>query len=744
MMGFKRRAFLIGGAVVVGGGAFGIMRTDRLAKGRAVELVQGKGDHSFATWIKIGDDDQITVYSPHADIGQGSNTGLAQMLAEELDADWTKVTVESAPAEPAFANRYIFRAFLPMLARQYLPVLAGASEGIGKAMPDSLMSFVARAANVQITGGSSAIRATGQLAMRTVGAATREALVATAAKRLGVPTAELTTADSIVTHGKSGRSLRYGALAAEAATLSLSETPGLKDRKNFKLIGKPVPRLDIPAKVNGIAKFGIDYAMPDMRVATIMAAPIRGGKLDSVDPAPAMAVKGVEKVIKLETAVVVVASGYWAAVQGLRALEPKFSDGGNGALSTASVFAAHDALRKAGKPSSTSGDGDVDAALAAPGAKIIEANFQVPFLHHAMMEPFALTAHHKDGKLDIWGGLQDPLAAKMEAVSVSGLAADTVTFHPMLIGGSFGRKLPIYVEIVEQVTQLAMQLPYPVKLIWSREEDVQQGAYRPQSSAQLKAALGTDGKITGYLSNYAQPDSCEMDSIFIYNLPTVSRRLFEHVSNQTTGSWRSVNSTQQGFYNESFMDELALAAGVDPVEFRRAHLKPGSRHLAVLNEAARRSNWGAPLPKGTGRGIAIVESFNTIVAHVIEASVKPDGTPKVHKVTSVVDCGLLVNPVAGEAQIMGGIIMGLSAAIGEAITLEKGAVQQSSFPDYPVLQLADAPATIDIHFLETGDVIGGLGEPGVPPAAPALANALFAATGKRVRSLPILTQAMAS
>ena len=733
MMGFKRRAFLIGGAVLVGGGAFGIKMADRSAKGRAVELTAGKAEHSFATWIKIGEDDIVTLYSPHADIGQGSNTGLAQMLAEELDADWAKVRVESAPAEPAFANVQLGKAFLPQLT--------GASVGMINAVPDSLMSFIARAANLQTTGGSSAIRATGQLAMRVVGASTREALVEVAAKRLGVPTAELTTADSKVTHAKTGKSLGYGALAAEAAEMSLNDAPKLKAASEFKLIGKPVPRIDIPDKVNGSAQYGIDYAMPDMRVATIMAAPIRGGKLESVDPAPAMAVKGVEKVIKLDDAVAVVAKGYWAAIQGLRALSPKFSEGGNGGISTASIFAKHDELRKAGKPDSKAGDGDVAAGLATSGAKLVEANFQVPFLHHAMMEPFALTAHLKDGKLDVWGGLQDPLSTKMDIVKISGLGADNVTFHPMLIGGSFGRKLPMYVEIVAQVTKLAMQLPYPVKLIWSREEEVQQGAYRPQSSAHLKAAIGSDGQIKGWLNSYAQPETIEGEATFIYDLPAVSRQLYAHVSNQTTGAWRSVNSTQHGFYNETFMDELALAAGTDPVEFRRKHLKPGSRHLAVLNEAAKRGNWGAPLPKGVGRGIAIVESFNTIVAHVIEASVKDDGTPKVHKVTSVVDCGLLVNPVAGEAQIMGGTIMGLSSAIGEAITLEKGAVQQSSFTDYPILMLADAPATMDIHFTPTGDVIGGLGEPGVPPAAPALANALFAATGKRVRTLPILAQA---
>jgi isoquinoline 1-oxidoreductase subunit beta len=397
-------------------------------------------------------------------------------------------------------------------------------------------------------------------------------------------------------------------------------------------------------------------------------------------------------------------------------------------------------LLKGGKPDGEDGDGDVAAGL---GAKPFEAKYQVPFLHHAMMEPFALTAHYKDGKLNIWGGMQDPLATKMKAVEISGLDADAVTFHPMAIGGSFGRRLPMYMEIVEQVTKLAMQLPYPVKLIWTREEEVAQGAYRPQSSALLKAAVGKDGKIAAYQNDYAQPESAESETTFIYDLPVVARRHYAHVSNQKTGAWRSVNSTQQGFYNESFMDELAHSAGADPVAFRAKHLKPGSRHLAVLNEVAKRSGWGTPLPAGTGRGVAIVESFKTIVAHVIEASVKADGSPKVHKVTTVVDCGSVVNPQAALAQIEGGTIMGLSSAIGEAITLEKGAVQQSNFSDYPVMKLADAPPVQDIHFINSGAFMGGIGEPGVPPAAPALANALFAATGKRVRNLPILAQAKA-
>jgi isoquinoline 1-oxidoreductase subunit beta len=732
--GMKRRAFLIGGAALLGAGAFGVYYGDRSAAGRAKDMLTNDKQASFLSWMAIGTDDSVTIYSPHTDIGQGSGTGLAQMLAEELDADWTKVKVVSAPAEKPFANTGLGRGFLAEMSG-----MPGLIEGI----PTAILSMIARSMNLQITGGSSALRFTGKQTMQKVGAAARLALMETAAARLSVPASELTTADSKVIHAKSGKSLRYGELAIEAAGRSLDSDPKLKDPKTYKLIGKSMPRLDIPAKVDGTMQYGMDYSMPEMRVATVMAAPVRGGKLISVDEAPALEIKGVEKVVKLDDAVVVVAKGYWAALIGLRSLSPKFSDGGHGAVSSASIFAAHDALFKGGKPDGEDGAGDPAAVLGAADTKPLEAKYQVPFLHHAMMEPFALTAHFKDGKLDLWGGMQDPLASKMGAAEVSGLSADDVTFHPMAIGGSFGRKLPMFMEIVTQVTKLAMQLPYPVKLIWAREEEVAQGAYRPQSSALLKGSVGADGKISAWQNDYAQPESAEVETSFIYDLPAVARRHYEHASNQNPGAWRSVNSTQQGFYNESFMDELAHSAGVDPVEFRRKHMKAGSRHLTVLNEVAMRSGWGTPLPTGTGRGVAIVESFKTIVAHVIEASVKEDGTPKVHKVTTVVDCGNTVNPQAAIAQIEGGTVMGLSAAIGEAITLEKGVVQQSNFGDYPVLKLADAPPVHDIHFIESGAIMGGIGEPGVPPAAPALANALFAATGKRVRQLPITTQAKA-
>ncbi|MFM7348071.1 MAG: molybdopterin cofactor-binding domain-containing protein [Erythrobacter sp.] len=729
--GVKRRIFLAGTALLAGGAVFGVWWSDKSAGKRANALIGGEGKHAF-NWMTIAEDDTVTVYSPHIDFGQGSQTALGQMLADELDADWNRVVIEQAPADTAFANSALAKGFLPTMAGDFAAGL----------LPDAVIGMMARSMPLMITGGSSAVRFTGEIAMRKTGAAVRAALIAEAADRLGVPASELTTADSKVTHAASGRSLRYGELAAGAAARALDSDPPLKARDQWKLIGKPIVRRDIPAKVDGSAVYGIDFTLPDMRVATVAAAPVRGGKLQSVDEAPALAVNGVEKVVKLDDAVIVVAKGYWQAKKGLEALSPKFTDGGHAAISSAAIYAAQGKLLDSGKADNEGGSGDVDAAFGAAGAKVVEAEYRVPFLHHAMMEPFALTGHFKDGKLHLWGGMQDPLTTRKKAAAAAGLAVDDVIFTPMIMGGGFGRRFPDLVEIIDQVAILAKQSPYPVKLVWSREEEVTHGTYRCQSSARLKGAV-KDGKITGFRMDYAQADNAESEVPFFYDLPAASRRHFAYKSNQIDGPWRSVNATQIGFYVESFMDELAAAAGEEPYRFRRRHLAPDGRHIKVLDEVVKRSNYDSPLPDGVGRGIAIVESFGTIVAEVVEATLKQDGTPKVLKAFAVVDCGTTVNPLNAEAQIMGGLIMGLSSAIGEAVTLDKGAVVQSNFDTYPILKAADAPPFVDVHFIESGAKTGGIGEPGLPPASPALANALAAATGKRVRTLPVLAQAKA-
>lgn len=719
-MGVKRRAFLIGGAALIGGGIFALQYGDHAARRDALALTRRGNAGSFAGWLRIGEDDKVTLYSPHIDMGTGNATALAQMAADELDGDWDRVTVEQAPAVDAFANAWLAKGFVGEVAD-------GATWP--DSVPHSLYSLMARKVAGQITGGSSATRFTGQHGFRVLAAAARQALVEEAAARLGVPAGELSTAKGIVIHTKSGKVLRYGELAAKAAERDLNPAPKLKAAKEFAYIGQSVPRIDIPAKVDGSAKYGIDFALPDMRIAAVMAVPVRGGKLESVDAAPAMAVNGVERVVTLDNAVAVVAKGYWPAIQGLRALEPKFSDGGNGAVSTAGIFAAQEALIKA------------EAVVPdRNGGKLVEASYRAPFLHHMMMEPYALSAHHKDGKLDVWGGMQDPLGARNAAAEAAGLSPDDVTFHAMPLGGGFGRKLPGENAIIEQVVRLAMESPWPVKVIWPREEEVRQGTYRPQTAISLKAALGKDGKVSAWHSTFSQDAQMEAGMKSLYAFPEIEQNRAKHETHILVASWRSVEASQHGFFHECFMDELAQAAGADPLEFRKRHLAAGSRAARVLDAAAKAAGWGTPLPEGTGRGIAVVECFGTVCAHVVQASLREDGYPRVEKVWAAVDCGQVVNPRNAEAQVMGGIIMGLSSAIHEEITVEKGAVEQSSFNDYPLLTLAETPE-IAIEFLASDAPMGGLGEPGLPPAAPALANALYAATGKRVRQLPIRDQA---
>ncbi len=726
-MGMKRRSFLLGGVVVAGSGVFGLKWADHSARKKALAEVVKDGEAGFSPWIKIAPDDTVTIYSPTIDFGQGSHTALAQMAAEELDADWSKMRVEQAPALPGFSNSALVKGFMGAL-----------SGSLAAHMPQVVLSMIARSLPVQITGGSSAVRWGGQYIMRQMGAAARHVLLEESAVRLGVPIAELTTKDSRVIHAASGRTLRYGEIAAAAALRTMPDAPELKAAKDFRLMGTSPMRMDIPAKVDGSAQYGMDVALPNMRVATVMMAPVRGGKLlEGLDEKPALAVAGVERVVRMDDAVMVVAKGYWAAQKGLAALDAKFSDGGHGALNSAAIFAEQDRLRTEESPKKSAGDGDVDAAFAAHDVRMIEAQYRLPFIHHAMMEPFAMTAHYVGGKITVWVGLQDPLSVRHLVAKAAGLSFDDVTLHTTIMGGGFGRRFPQKCQIIDQCVKLAMACPYPVKLIWSREEELRHGTYRCQSSAHMRASLDRQNGISGWRNDYAQSESVEGEVHFPYALPATSRRHFHYQSNQDDGPWRSVNSTQMGFYNESFMDELAHAAGEDPYQYRRKYLPHGSRHLKVLDEAARVSGWGKPLPAGTGRGIAIVESFGTIVAEVVEASVREDGTPKIHRVTAVVDCGRVVNPRNAEAQIQGGINMALSVALGEEITLDKGAVVQSNFGDYPILKMAAAPPIIAVHFLDSGAEMGGIGEPGVPPAPPALTNALFAATGKRIRQLPI-------
>ena len=663
-------------------------------------------------------------------MGQGTHTALAMMLAEELDADWSQVRAERAPGEKAFANRFLAEGWILQGWRPPTFLDGAIDTGFGEA---------ARFINLQITGGSTAVRFTGQVGMRIIGAAARAMLIEAAARRWRVSPQELVAADSVVSHAASGRTARYGELAAEAAKLSVPASPQFKPRKDYKIVGRSMPRFDIPDKVTGAMQYGIDVVLPDMRHATVRAAPVHGGKLGSVDPVPAMKVKGVERVIRLDDAVAVVARGHWQASQGLAALSPVFSDGGNGAVSSHSLRVQHDRALERGESKSVHKTGDVEAAFkAAPANRIVEAGYYVPFLHHAAMEPINATAQFKDGKLTVWSGEQDALGSKTNLVKLSGLAATDVTLVAMPVGGAFGRRTALAGQHLQQIVQIARQTaPNPVKMIWSREEDFAQGTYRPALASRIRAALGPDGKPTAWSQLYVDSPGRNEGFPIPYGIKNQSIGSVASPYHVRTGSWRSVAHTQHGFYTESFIDELATAAGRDPFEYRRDLLAPGSRHRRVLETAAEKAGWGTTLAPGVGRGVALVESFGSIVAHVVEASLAQSGVAQVHRVTAAVDCGDVCHPDTARAQVEGAIIMGLSAATAEEITIENGAVVQKNFPDYEIMTLAQTPPRIEVHFVQSDGPWGGLGEPGLPPVAPALANALFAASGRRLRTLPL-------
>jgi isoquinoline 1-oxidoreductase subunit beta len=725
----KRRTWILGTAGAIAGtlvvGAVGIAARDAHFQRRADELGSSGDAPLIAGWVKIDASGTVTVYVPHSDMGQGSLTALGMMVADELDADWAQVRVEQAPADPAFANRFFIEGFL----------LKGASPpSFVKGAAQTAFGEIARLAHMQVTGGSASVRFTGEHGLRYAGAAAREMLAAAAAQRWSVPAVELTTRDGVVTHAPSKKSLRYGDLAHDASQLATPSQPRLKQRSEFRIVGKAPPRLDIPDKTCGRTKYGIDVQLPGMLVATVMASPVHGEKLASVDEAPALKVKGVRKVIKLPNAVAVVADGWWQAHTALLTLQPVFTRGATSAVTSESISVQFAQALATGQGKSVHSTGDISKASGAA----VSASYSVPFLHHATMEPINVTARWDGRRLDVWGGEQDALGARHNLADVSGLALADVDFHPMPLGGGFGRRSAPKKDHLQQAVAIAKAMsPAPVKLIWSREEDFAQGAYRPAIATRIDAVVDGTGRIQGWSQRFIDsPDLINEGYPIPYDVPNQSMEAVASPTHVRYGAWRSVAHSQHGFFTEAFVDELAQAANLDPLEFRRRNLKPGSRHLKVLEAAAQRAGWKNPLPPGRAHGIALVESFGSVVCEVIEASVAPSGEVKVHKVTAAVDCGWVVHADTARAQVQGAIIMGLSAALGEAITIKDGVVAQKSFPDYPVLKLAQVPL-IDIVFVETGAPLGGLGEVGLPPAAPALANAIYAATGQRTRALPV-------
>ncbi len=729
-MGTTRRVVLgvLGGAGVLAVG-YAIWPGRRLEAYNALDTA--KGERFLGNWIKIASDDTVTVVVPHCDMGTGIFTALPQMAAEELDSDWSKIKVEQAPSDPLFANGALAEGFIlggQGIAPDQIPTFL-------KATVANTFRTIASYMDLQVTGGSSAVRATGVYGMRVAAAAAREMLMKAAAARWNVSVDQCSTKSNRVIHTASGRSLRYGELVDDAATYTPSPNAPQKPRSAYKIVGTNVPRIDIPTKVNGKTMYGLDVQQPGMLYAAIKISPVFGAKLQHVDESPIAGRRGIKKVVKLDDAVVVVADRFWRARDAVAALSPVFDNQENGHVTSAVITARQRAAIK-GELKSDMKTGNGADALA--GNHVVEATYQVPYLSHAPMEPMNATALYKEGTLEVWSGTQDGLGSRAWCAKTAGLPLEKVTFHLLHSGGAFGRRLPGQWNFLDYAVKTAMAVPnVPVKLIFTREQDMQHDYYRPTVMSRFRGALDKNGALVAWVNDYSTEDNPNPEAHIPYAVPnqaiSTGKVMAHHVP---TGPWRSVEASWHGFFVESFMDELAHAAGKDPVDFRRALLKDKPRHLATLNLAAEKAGWGTPLPAGEGRGAALVESFGSVVAEVAHVAVAQDGTVKVKKITAAIGPGMAVNPDGMKAQIEGGMIYGLTAALFGEITIDKGAVVQQSFPDYEMVRLSECPE-IEVHIYEDDGPLGGAGEPGVPPVAPAVTNAIFAVTGKRIRILPI-------
>jgi len=677
--------------------------------------------HAF---VRIGTDNSVTVISKHLEMGQGTYTGLATLVAEELDCAWSQVKVEGAPAEvPRYANKFW-----------------GPAQG---------------------TGGSTAI-ANSFEQYRQAGAAARAMLVAAAAKRWKVAPESIIVKDGVVTHA-SGQRATFGQLAADAATMPVPATVTLKEPKDFTLIGKSAPRKDSRAKSNGTATFTQDMKLPGMLTAVVAHPPRFGARVKSFD-AKAVSEKDVRYVVKLPTGVAVVGTSFWAAKKGRDALKVEWDESSAVTFSSADIF---DEYRKAAAKAApvARNDGDADGAFAG-AAKVIEATYEFPYLAHAAMEPMNCVVKLSANACEVWNGEQFQTGDQAAIAGVVGLKPEQVKINMLYAGGSFGRRASSMSDYQVEAATIAKtvaasgKLDIPIKLVWTREDDMRAGYYRPAYLHTIRAALDANGNVVAWhqrivgqsilagtafesqmVKNSIDATSVEGAANLPYAVPNLRVELFSTKVGIPVLWWRSVGSTHTAYSTETLIDELAGAAGKDPVEFRRALLAKHPRHLGVLELAAKQAGWGTPLAPGKegekrGRGVAVHESFDTFVAQVAEVTVKPDKSFTVDRVVCAVDCGIAVNPDNVRAQMEGGIGFGLSAALYGAITIKNGAAEQSNFHDYPVLRINEMPK-VDVFIVASTEKPTGVGEPGVPPIAPALANAIAAATGQRLRNLPL-------
>ncbi len=660
-------------------------------------------------WLRIDPQGIVTVIVARSEMGQGVRTAIPMLVAEELEADWKSVRFAQARPDPKYGD----------------------------------MS----------TGGSQSMRSLNE-PLRIAGAQARAMLITAAAQTWGVDRAGCHAENGAVVHTASGRRLAYGALVARAAALPVPDAPALKAWGAHRVLGTSPARLDGPEKNAGRAHFAIDVREPGMRTAVVERCPVPGGTLKSFDAARAQARPGVMRVLQISSGVAVVADSHWNARRALDDVSLTWDEGPRAALTSAGIAAEQAALVRT--PGATFRKEGAGAAALAQAARTIEAVYETPYLAHATMEPMSCAASVKDGACTVWVGSQNATAVQRAAAKAAGLPLAKVTVELQYLGGGFGRRSEQ--DFVVEAVELSKALGAPVKVVWSREDDMRHDWYRPVSCHFLRAGLDAGGRPlvwshrmagAGILSrlypaavrNGVDPSSIDVAENQAYEFPNAEMEFHLHDAGVPTGWWRSVSASQNGYAIECFVDELAVAAGRDPLALRRELLTNHPRHRAVLDLAAEKAGWGTAPPAGRARGLAMVESFGSIVVHVAEVSIE-QGAPRVHHVTCAVDCGHVVHPDLVRAQMESGIVFGLSAALHGAITIDRGRVQQGNFDDYPVLRFAECPS-IDVHLLPQGDPMGGIGEVGLPPIAPAVANAIAALTGKRVRSLPLTAEKLA-
>jgi len=724
---WTRRAFITTGVLTGGALVLGVAIRPGNRAGKVKDMIAGEGDTVLNIWLKINADNTITVIVPHAEMGQGAHTTLPMMLADEMDADWKTVTMLEAPGNKEYANYALAKGFI-MGGKEVPSILIGTVDG--------LFLTATKQMSLQVTGGSASVRCTGMHAMRVAGAAARAVLLEAAAEQWEVDPEDLVVKESYISHPESNRTGPFASFVEKAADLSQPAKPKLKSSEEFTIMGTSPPRFDIPAKVNGTATFGMDVVLPNMKYATIQASPVFGARVQPIDQEAIKGMPGVHKIVNLNGAVAVIADGYWQAKQALNALTIEYEKTDNDAVAQNDIYDRYlkdmDAAIADGKEEEDVKKGDVKNAFANAN-NVIEAEYRVPYLAHATMEPMNCTALVNSEGCELWVGSQNPLGFANSVAEVLDMDTENVIVHNQYLGGGFGRRaMP---DVAVQAALIAKEVDYPVKLIWSREEDIRQDHYREANISRFKAALNDTGQITAWNNQFV----FKHDPPEAPHIPYGVDHQYIHYAESTThvpwGYWRSVDSSMHGFFTESFMDELAFNANKDPYEFRREHLANSPRFLKVLDMAAEKANWGESLPANWGRGISIHQSFGTIVAQVAEIEIIGD-TVKVHRVVCAADPGFAFHPNGFTAQMESGIVYGLTAALYGEITIENGGVVQSNFHDYQLLRMNESP-TIETYIINSNEWPGGAGEPSTPGIAPAVTNAIFNATGVRIRELPV-------